>query len=307
MAGMPSYQNRFANCSLLARVGALAIILLSLGPSRLAAQDTSPDVVRGRVVDDSSHALAAATISVTRGPDRLTQQTTTDSAGNFRVRFDQGTGDYLVYVSATGFNSARRRVQSQNGEHDLVANFTLPRAVVATLDAVKITGQKPVRADNTVGPMQPEPGSPEKWKDGINGQIPPTVAGDLNAIAGTMSNVTMTPGGPSILGAGAESNLNTLNGMGLAAGAIPRAARTETRVTGATFDPTRGGFSGANVDVRLGPGDRNYQRRNAFCLETQHFPDAINHPEFPPVVLRPGHVFHSSTVYRFSSQSVARD
>src|SRR3954467_3782504 len=79
-----------------------------------------------------------------------------------------------------------------------------------------------------------------------------------------MSNITVTGSGPSILGSGSESNLNTLNGMGLATGAIPRAARTETRVTGASFDPTRGGFSGTNVDVRLGPGDRNYQRRNAF-------------------------------------------
>jgi hypothetical protein len=201
---------------------------------------------------------------VTRGPDRLTQQATTDSSGNFRVRFEQGTGDYLVYVSAAGFSSARRRVQRQTDEHELVANFTLPRAKIAALDTVKITGQKPVRASNPIGPMQLETGSAEKWRDGVNGQIPPTIAGDLNAIAGTMSNVTMTGSGPAILGSGSESNLNTLNGMGLAAGAIPRAARTETRVTGATFDPTRGGFSGANVDVRLGPGDRYYQRRNAF-------------------------------------------
>src|SRR5204863_10136030 len=111
---------------------------------------------------------------------------------------------------------------------------------------------------------QLETGSPEKWLNGINGIIPPTIAGDLNAIAGTMSNVTMTGSGASILGSGAESNLTTLNGMGLAAGSIPRAARTETRVTGATFDPTRGGFAGSNIDVRLGPGSRNYQRRNAF-------------------------------------------
>jgi hypothetical protein len=79
-----------------------------------------------------------------------------------------------------------------------------------------------------------------------------------------MSNVTMGANGPSILGAGAESNLNTLNGMGMPGASIPRAARTETRVTGATFDPTRGGFSGANIDVRLGPGDRFFQRRSAF-------------------------------------------
>ena len=201
---------------------------------------------------------------ITRGPDRLTQDASTDSAGNFKIRFEEGTGDYLVYVSAPGFSSARRRVQRQGDERELVANFTLPRAVVATLESVKITAQKPVRASNPITPTQLETGSSEKWRDGVSGQVPPTIAGDLNAIAGTMSNVTMTGSGPAILGSGSESNLNTLNGMGLAAGAIPRAARTETRVTGATFDPTRGGFSGANVDVRLGPGDRNYQRRNAF-------------------------------------------
>jgi hypothetical protein len=215
------------------------------------------------VVDDSSHVVIGATVMITRGPDRLTQQTTTDSTGHFQTRFEQGTGDYLVYVSATGFSPARRRVQRNTTETELVADFTLAKNV-ATLATVKVSAQKPVRASNSINPTQPETGSSEKWLDGVNGQIPPTVAGDLNAIAGTMSNITMTPGGASVLGSGSESNLNTLNGMGMSASSIPRAARTETRVTGATFDPTRGGFAGANVDVRLGPGSRNFQRRNGF-------------------------------------------
>jgi hypothetical protein len=242
---------------------ALALLLVQLASGIAQAQGEHPEVIRGRVTDDSSRGVVA-TVMVTRGPDRLTQQATTDSAGNFRVRFEQGTGDYLVYVSATGFAPARRRVQRQADETELVANFVLPPAPIATLDAVKIEGRKPVRADNPVSPFEPETGSAEKWRDGVNGQVPPTVAGDLGAIAGTMSNVTMTGSGPAILGSGAGSNLNTLNGMGLATGSIPRAANTETRVTGATFDPTRGGFSGVNVDVRLGPGDRRFQRRNAF-------------------------------------------
>ncbi|HEX9310034.1 MAG TPA: carboxypeptidase-like regulatory domain-containing protein [Gemmatimonadaceae bacterium] len=246
-----------------ARIFSTGLLVLELSAACLEAQDTTADVIRGRVIDDSSRAIVA-TVMVTRGPDRLTQQTIADSAGNFRIRFEHGTGDYLVYVSAPGYSSARRRVQRQADEHELVANFTLPRAAITTLDAVKIEARKPVRADNPIGPTELETGSSEKWRDGVNGQIAPTLVGDLNAIAGTMSNVTMTPGGPSILGAGSESNLNTLNGMGLATSAIPRAARTETRVTGASFDPTRGGFSGANVDVRLGPGDRNYQQRDAF-------------------------------------------
>jgi hypothetical protein len=249
---------------------ACGALVLAASAGALQAQDTTADVIRGRVVDDSSHAIVA-TIMVTRGPDRLVQQATTDSAGNFRVRFDVGTGDYLVYVSAPGFTPARRRVQRQTDEHELVANFTLARALVTSLDTVKVTGQKPERASNDISPNELEAGSSEKWRDGVNGQVPPTVAGDLNAIAGTMSNITVSGTGPVILGSGSESNLNTLNGMGLSAGAIPRAAHTETRVTGATFDPTRGGFSGVNVDVRLEPGDREYQRRNAYLTFDPRF------------------------------------
>ena len=37
------------------------------------------------------------------------------------------------------------------------------------------------------------------------------------------------------------------------------------------------------------------------CLETQHFPDSIHHPEFPSTVLHPGDVFRSTTEFRFTS------
>jgi hypothetical protein len=240
----------------------LAVALFAL-PAGAAAQQPA-EVIRGKVTDDSSHAaMKGVAVMVTRGPDRLTLSATTDSTGSYVVRFDEGTGDYLVYVSATGFKPSRRRVQRQASEHEFVADFAMARDV-ALLAAMKVTADKPVRATNPVSPTQVETGASEKWTDGINGRIDPTVAGDLNAVAGTMSNVTMGATGPSILGSGSESNLNTLNGMSLAAGSLPRAARTETRVTGATFDPTRGGFAGANIDVRLGPGDRFYQRRSGF-------------------------------------------
>ncbi len=237
------------------------LLCLMLGP-QLAGAQSQADVVRGRVTDDSSRAVVA-TVIVTRGPDRLVQQSTSDSTGAFSLKFDPGTGDYLVYVTAPGYTSARRRVQREASEHELVANFILKRDLTL-LAAVNVRASKPVRATNDISPYQPETGASEKWKDGVAGAIPPTTAGDLNAIAGTMSNITMTPTGPSILGSSSESNLSTLNGMGLAASSIPRAANTETRVTGATFDPTRGGFSGANIDVQLGAGDRFFQRRRGY-------------------------------------------
>jgi aldose 1-epimerase len=39
-----------------------------------------------------------------------------------------------------------------------------------------------------------------------------------------------------------------------------------------------------------------------FCLETQHFPDAVNHPNFPSTILRPGQTFSSTTEFRFSAK-----
>jgi aldose 1-epimerase len=45
-----------------------------------------------------------------------------------------------------------------------------------------------------------------------------------------------------------------------------------------------------------------YKKHFGFCLETQHYPDSINHPTFPPTVLEPGRTFKSTTVYRFSAK-----
>jgi aldose 1-epimerase len=51
-----------------------------------------------------------------------------------------------------------------------------------------------------------------------------------------------------------------------------------------------------------GTGGKVYNRRYAFCLETQHYPDSPNHPKFPTTELKPGETFHSMTIYRFSAR-----
>lgn len=51
-----------------------------------------------------------------------------------------------------------------------------------------------------------------------------------------------------------------------------------------------------------GKGGTAYQRRGAFCLETQHYPDSPNHPDFPSTVLKPGGRYDSTTVFLFSVQ-----
>src|SRR5438552_2163197 len=102
-----------------------ALVLFAFGASATAAaQQQLPEVIRGRVTNDSGRAVIA-TVVVTRGPDRLTQTTSSDSAGNYRVRFEEGTGDYLVYVASIGLKSARRSIQREGTSRELVANFVL--------------------------------------------------------------------------------------------------------------------------------------------------------------------------------------
>ncbi|MDR0530374.1 MAG: galactose mutarotase [Bacteroidales bacterium OttesenSCG-928-I14] len=50
----------------------------------------------------------------------------------------------------------------------------------------------------------------------------------------------------------------------------------------------------------IGKNGHIYPKRSAFCLETQHYPDSIHFPEYPPVILLPNEVFLSKTEYRFT-------
>jgi len=54
----------------------------------------------------------------------------------------------------------------------------------------------------------------------------------------------------------------------------------------------------------VGKNGHRYPKRSAFCLETQHFPDSIHHPDFPTIVLKPEDTFHSKTTYHFSVDSI---
>jgi len=60
-------------------------------------------------------------------------------------------------------------------------------------------------------------------------------------------------------------------------------------------------YTGNFLDGTIkGKAGKVYRQHDAFCLETQHFPDSPNHPNFPSTVLRPGETFRSTTVYGFS-------
>jgi aldose 1-epimerase len=60
-------------------------------------------------------------------------------------------------------------------------------------------------------------------------------------------------------------------------------------------------YTGNFLDgTKIGHGGKPFNYRSGMCLESGHYPDSPNHPEFPTTILNPGETFKSTTIYRFS-------
>ena len=86
-------------------------------------------------------------------------------------------------------------------------------------------------------------------------------------------------------------------------GKLALAARAKDPASGrvmeiSTTEPAIQLYCGNFLDG--GPGGNGYKQHNAFCLETQHFPDSPNQAKFPSTLLKPGATYHSTTVHKFS-------
>jgi aldose 1-epimerase len=144
----------------------------------------------------------------------------------------------------------------------------------------------------------------------VDGGLIPT--GELKSVEGTPFDFrTPTAIGARIdqvsdeqikLGGGYDHNF-VVNGD---PGTMRLAARVKEPVTGRVMEvltdqPGVQFYTGNFLDGSVvGKGGMKYEKRFGFCLETQHFPDSPNKPEFPSVVLKPGETYITNTVYKFS-------
>jgi aldose 1-epimerase len=86
------------------------------------------------------------------------------------------------------------------------------------------------------------------------------------------------------------------------------AARVHEPVSGRTLEvwtsqPGVQFYTGNFLDGTItGKNGHVYKRRYAFCLETQHFPDSPNHPDFPNTILKPGETYREKTVFKFEAK-----
>jgi aldose 1-epimerase len=101
-------------------------------------------------------------------------------------------------------------------------------------------------------------------------------------------------------GAGYDHNF-VLNGKGLRRVAKATGDQSGISMEVITDQPGMqlytGNYMKGKSNIKWGFKD---ERRTAFCLETQHFPDSPNQPDFPTTVLKPGEIFLTHTTYKFS-------
>ncbi len=79
----------------------------------------------------------------------------------------------------------------------------------------------------------------------------------------------------------------------------PSSGRTLTLYT---TEPGVQFYSGNFLSGQRGKGGKAYGPRSAICLETQHFPDAMHHANFPSIILKPGQTYRQTSVYAFSAK-----
>jgi len=96
-------------------------------------------------------------------------------------------------------------------------------------------------------------------------------------------------------GGGYDHNFVLNGGPALRKAALVVEPSTGRTMEMATTEPGVQFYTGNNLD----PARNGFGRRAGFCLETQHYPDSPNHPNFPSTILRPGDTFRSTTVFTF--------
>jgi hypothetical protein len=254
-----TFAHRLSRCAL---VG----LFVTFGLASTTLAQTRPDTLQGRLTTDSSLALVAAEVIVTRGPDRAVFRTRTDATGRWRIIADPGTGDYLVFASAEGRLSQRKRVLRTGNETSFTVDLSLASSAPPTLARVEVRASKRTAPSLGIAGNEPARANAEQDWEGVFSSVAPSDLGNASALAAVIPGLQSGPGGISALGLSGAQTQFTLNGMA-GGGELPRGGFTYARTATTAWDVSRGGFSGAQVDVVLGGGGVYKNQQLVMTLE----------------------------------------
>ncbi len=150
----------------------------------------------------------------------------------------------------------------------------------------------------------------DKFTPSDENQIP---TGELSDVKGTPFDFTS----PTKIGARINEDDEQLKyGFGYDHNFVLNDSDGSLRLIATVYEPTIGRlmevlstepgvqfYSGNHLNETMISKDGSpYKTRYGFCLETQHYPDSPNHPEFPTTTLEPGQKYSTTTVYKFSTK-----
>jgi len=255
------------------RIPLLARVTLALfaaaafcAPSGASAQ--AVDVIRGRVIGEDSIPIAGARVQATSLSGNVTRRALSDNNGRFTITFPNGDGDYMMTVQAIGFSMKRFQVKRTADQEILIADAKLSRAMTE-LEAVRVTPGERTRANRD--DRQPDISGSER--NVTAGNVAASDAGNLAAMAASLPGVTLVPGtsgdasGFSVLGLTPDQNATTLNGGSFGGADVPRDAGVSSSLSTSPYDVSRGGFSGAQFNIRSPSGNNFPTRTNSFNLD----------------------------------------
>ena len=241
--------------------------LVTLGAifgSRPAFAQSTSDIIRGRVTGPDSQPVPNVQVKATSYSGSVTKSARTDRRGNFTIIFVNGEGDYWLEFGALGYVPKRFEIKKVGDEEVMLADTRLASSI-ATLDQVTVTanGARALTNRNATGN---DVGGGEKALT-TNAALPPDQAGNLAAMASTIPGIQLIPGMDgsadmfSALGLSGDQNNTTFNGLGSGINTLPPDAQVRLSFNQFPWDVSRGGFSGAQIQISSIPGS-NYSFRN---------------------------------------------
>ena len=194
-------------------------------------------------------------------PGNVTREARTNDQGNFQIAFPGGPGDYIMGYARIGYVFRQFEVKRLADEDVLIADARLNVIQLDTVVTTSVVQQRVNRNQQT-----PDVGGTERSVNPSN--LPPEMQGDIASMAASLPGVLLVPGldgasdGFSVLGLGSEQNSVTLNGVSFGANGLPRHAAISSSLSPSPSDVSRGGFSGANFNIRTGGGS-NFRTRGS--------------------------------------------
>jgi aldose 1-epimerase len=123
--------------------------------------------------------------------------------------------------------------------------------------------------------------------------------GELRSVKGTPFDFTQ----PTAIGARVNQDDEQLKfGGGYDHNFVVNGQTGVLRQAAKAYEPKTGRVMEVFLTEMKGKAGKTYNKRYGFCLETQHFPDSPNKPDFPSTVLKKGGQYQTTTVFKFSAQ-----